>query len=230
MPIQLESELYEPIKRYLEARGYTVKGEIIGVDLVASHPEEETVLVELKKSFSIKLILQGVERLALSDRVYLAVPASSTSSNVLNRHHNSVRKLCRRLGLGLMQVYFGPRTTRVDVLVDPGPYQPRKRPRRSKALHDEFANRHGDPNTGGTTGQKVMTAYRQQALQVAACVAEYGVCPLLQVRETTGVAKAGSILQKNHYGWFERVSRGHYRLTDQGKEELDLFSEGGSGK
>lgn len=230
MSIQFETELYEPIKRYLEARDYTVKGEINGVDLVASHPEKETVLVELKKSFSLKLLLQGIDRLALSDRVYLAVPASSTSSNVLNQHHNSVRKLCRRLGLGLIQVYFGPRTTRVDVLVDPGPYRPRKRPEKSKALHDEFTNRKGDPNPGGTAGRKIMTAYRQQVLQVAACVAGHGDCPLPTIREITGMKNAASIVQKNHYGWFERVSRGHYRLTEQGKDELRLFAEGGSGK
>jgi hypothetical protein len=230
MPIQLESELYDPIKRYLEVRGYTVKGEINGVDLVASHPEKETVLVELKKSFSLKLVLQGIDRLALSDRVYLAVPASATSSNVLNQHYKTVRKLCRRLGLGLMQVYFGPITTRVDVLVDPGPYQPRKRLVRSKALHDEFANLEGDPNTGGIIRRKIVTVYRQQVLRVAACVAEHGDCPLMKVRESTGIEKAGSILQKNHYGWFERVSRGHYRLTEQGKEELRVFSETGFGK
>ena len=229
MPIQFESELYDPIKRYLEARGYTVKGEINGVDLVASHPDNETVLVELKKSFSLKLVLQGVDRLALSDSVYLAVPASATSSNVLNRHHKSVAKLCRRLGLGLIQVYFGPRTTRVDVLVDPGPYQPRKQRKKLKALHDEFTNREGDPNPGGTTGRKILTAYRQQVLQVAACVAEYGACPLPKIREATGVKNAGSIVQKNHYGWFERVSRGHYRLSERGKDELRLFSGGGSG-
>ena len=223
MAVQFESELYDPVKRYLEARGYTVKGEVNGVDLVACHPDKETVLVELKKSFSLKLVLQGIERLALSDSVYLAVPASAARGNTLNQQYKSVIKLCRRLGLGLMQVYFGPRTTRVDVLVDPGPYRPRKTPRKSRALHEEFTNREGDPNTGGTTRRKIVTAYRQQVLQVAACVAEYDACPLPKIRETTGVTNAGSIVQKNHYGWFERVSRGHYRLTEQGKDELRLF-------
>jgi hypothetical protein len=230
MAIRFETELYDPIKRYLVERGYTVKGEINGVDLVASHPDKETILVELKKSFSLKLVLQGIERLALSDSVYLAVPASATRGNVLNQQYKSVTKLCRRLGLGLMQVYFGPRTTRVDVLVDPGPYRPRKTLRKSRALHEEFTNREGDPNTGGTTRRKIVTAYRQQVLQVAACVAEYDACPLPKIRETTGVKNAGSIVRKNHYGWFERVSRGHYRLTEQGKDELRLFAGGASRK
>ena len=226
--VQYESELYEPIKRYLEARGYTVKGEVNDVDLVATHPEHETILVELKKTFSLKLIFQGIERLALSDRVYLAVPASSSRGNVLNQHRKSVYKLCRRLGVGLLQVYFGPRVTRVDVLVDPGPYRPRKQTAKVRALHDEFSNREGDPNQGGTGGQKIMTAYRQQVMQVAACVQEHGDCPLATIRENTGVKKAASIVQKNHYGWFERVSRGCYRLTELGEKEFQDFSSEGT--
>jgi len=229
MPIKVESDLYEPIKRFLEERGYTVKGEVNGVDLVAYHPDRETVLVELKKSFNLKLVFQGIDRLALSDRVYLAVPASSVAGNVLNQNYKSVKRLCRRLGLGLMQVYFGPRKTRVDILVEPVPYRPRKQLGKSEALIDEFLSREGDPNTGGTTGRKIMTAYRQQVVQVAYCVAEHGDCPVGKIRESTGVKKVGSILQKNHYGWFERVSRGHYRLTDLGKKEMDGFAEANQG-
>jgi hypothetical protein len=227
VPVQYESELYEPIKRYLEKRGYTVKGEVHDVDLVATHPEHETLLVELKKSFNLKLVFQGIERLPLSDRVYLAVPASSSPNNILNQQRKSVFKLCRRLGLGLLQVYFGPRVTRVDVLVDPGPYRPRKRATKLQALHDEFIAREGDPSPGGTTGRKIMTAYRQQVMRVAACVQENGDCPLKTVKENTGLKKAGSILQKNHYGWFERVSRGCYRLTELGEKELQNFTVDG---
>lgn len=224
--VQYESELYKPIKLYLEARGYTVKGEVNDVDLVATHPEHETVLVELKKTFNLKLIFQGIERLALSDRVYLAVPLSDSRGNVLNQHRKSVFKLCRRLGVGLLQVYFGPRVTRVDVLVDPGPYKPRKQMVKVRALHDEFVSREGDPSPGGTGGKKIMTAYRQQVIQVAACVQEHGDCPLATVKEMTGIQKASSILQKNYYGWFERVSRGCYRLTELGEKEFLDFSSG----
>lgn len=228
MPVKFESDLYEPVKRYLEERGYRVKGEVNGVDLVATHAERDTVLIELKKTFNLKLVFQGIDRLSLSDRVYLAVAASAAPGNVLNQHYQSVKKLCRRLGLGLIQVYFGPRTTRVDVLVEPGPYRPRKQPRKSRALQDEFLNRAGDPNTGGVVRQKIMTAYRQQVIRVAACVAESGDCQLAEIRKSTGIEKTGSILQNNHYGWFERVSRGRYRLTEIGKSEFESFRNGNS--
>ena len=36
----------------------------------------------------------------------------------------------------------------------------------------------------------------------------------------TGVGSTASILQKNYYGWFERLSRGKYILTVKGIEAL----------
>jgi hypothetical protein len=69
-----EADLYAPVKRFLERQGYDVKGEVRGCDLVARRGEEPLVIVELKLRFNLALVLQGVERLALSDAVYLAVP------------------------------------------------------------------------------------------------------------------------------------------------------------
>ncbi len=43
-----EVELYAPVKAFLEARGYDVKGEIAGCDLVAVRVDEPPVVVELK--------------------------------------------------------------------------------------------------------------------------------------------------------------------------------------
>ena len=67
--------LYAPVKRYLEALGFTVKGEVCGSDLVALHGEEPPIVVigELKLAFSLELVLQGVDRTAACDEVWLAV-------------------------------------------------------------------------------------------------------------------------------------------------------------
>ena len=73
-----EVELYTPVKRFLEARGYEVKGEVCGCDLMARHiddrGDEPPVIVELKLRFTLALVLQGIDRLAVSQRVYVAVP------------------------------------------------------------------------------------------------------------------------------------------------------------
>ena len=64
-----ETSLYRPVKRYLEKRGFTVKGEVCGCDLVALRGDEPPVVVigELKLSFSLELVLQAVERTAACD-------------------------------------------------------------------------------------------------------------------------------------------------------------------
>ena len=67
-----EAELYGPIKLFLEAQGYVVKGEIWACDVMAVKGEEGPVVVELKERLSLALILQAADRLALSDTVYVA--------------------------------------------------------------------------------------------------------------------------------------------------------------
>src|ERR1700738_5644025 len=106
-----EGALYVPVKRLLEGLGYEVKGEVRGCDLVARRGDEPLVVVELKLRLSLALVLQGVDRLGVSERVYLAVPRPSSQrrrSRGLAPGAPGVRKLCRRLGLGLLLV--GPRS------------------------------------------------------------------------------------------------------------------------
>ena len=69
-----EAALYLPVKAFFERQGYEVKGEVRGCDLVARRGEESPLIVELKLRFTLALVLQGIDRLALTERVYLAVP------------------------------------------------------------------------------------------------------------------------------------------------------------
>src|SRR5438270_13013134 len=69
-----EASLYLPVKRFLERLGYEVKGEVRGCDLVARRGDEPLLIVELKRRFTLALVLQGIDRLAVSERVYVAVP------------------------------------------------------------------------------------------------------------------------------------------------------------
>ena len=84
----LESDLYRPIKAFLEGQGYSVKGEVQGCDVVAVRGNEPPVIVELKRTFGIGLVLQGVNRLAVSDTIYLAIGAWPSKMR-------EVKKLCR---------------------------------------------------------------------------------------------------------------------------------------
>ena len=77
----LETDLYEPVKTYLEARGYQVKSEVAAADVVARKGDAPPLIVELKTSFSLALLHQACARLALSDDVYVCVPRQSGRSS-----------------------------------------------------------------------------------------------------------------------------------------------------
>ena len=84
----------------------------------------------------------------------------------------------------------------------------------------EFARRSGDPNTGGATRSGLVTAYRQDALKIAALLAAQGPSKGAEVARQTGVARATRMMADDHYGWFERVDKGIYRLTPNGHAAL----------
>ena len=211
MPNTSEPEvaLYAPVKALLESQGYDVKGEVNGCDIVGTRGDEPPVIVELKRSFSLALVHQGIDRLAMTDAVYLAVGAWP-------RRQAEVRRLCRRLGLGLMVVTSG----RADVVEDPLPYRPRRDARRASRLLREHQRRVGDPTSGGSTRQPIMTAYRQEALRCARLL-EAGPMAIRAMRPLADVPHAGAILRDDVYGWFERVERGTYALTPKGLAAVD---------
>jgi hypothetical protein len=218
-----ETGLYAPVKQFLESRGYEVKGEVQGCDLVARRGDEPLVIVELKLRLSLALILQGVDRLALTERVYLAVPRPCSQhrrSRSLASDAPDVRKLCRRLGLGLLLV--GPR--RVEIVEEPVPYRPRPAKVRALRLKDEFDRRLGDANIGGAVAAPIVTAYRQDALRCARALARGGPMRIAALRAATGVPDAARILQHDVYGWFTRIARGTYMLSDGGEEALTCFA------
>jgi hypothetical protein len=49
--------------------------------------------------------------------------------------------------------------------------------------------------------------------------------PVGSLRIAAGVPRAGRILQRNVYGWFDRIERGTYRLTPEGDQALSRFAE-----
>lgn len=219
----IETSLYAPVKAFLERQGYTVKGEIGRCDIVARRGEEAPLVVELKARLNLGLLLQGVDRLSLTDAVYLAVPSPRGESPVFDRR---LHKLLRRLGLGLLLVHGVARSRQtVEAVLDPQPYRPRKNKRRAGQLLREFTRRAGDPNAGGSAGRvKLVTAYRQEALRIASVLQARGPQKVASLRGAAEAPSAGRILQDNVYGWFVRIERGIYGLTPAGRAALSSFA------
>jgi hypothetical protein len=208
-----ETELYPPIKAFLEGQGYTVKAEIGAADVVACRDGEDPVVIELKTGFSLSLIHQAIARQAITDAVYVAAPRGTGKR--FQTALKQMKTLCRRLGLGLITVRM--QDAHLEVHCDPAPYTPRKSKRRRTALLREFARRDGDPNTGGATRQGLITAYRQDALRCASHLAASGPSKGARVASETGVERATRLMADNHYGWFQRVETGIYDVTEEGR-------------
>ena len=216
-----ESDLYPPLKRFLESQDYQVKGEIQDCDVVAVRGDEAPVIVELKLSLNLNVLLQAVERLSLTQKVYIGVPRQC---KILGKQRRHMLKLLRMLGLGLVLIDVERVAINVEVLLDPGEYKPRKSKHRQERLLGEFIKRVGDPNLGGSEKRKgIMTAYRQRALLIARFLQEQGPTKASIVAQTIQEPKTRDILYKDVYGWFDRVSRGVYELSPRGKEEITLW-------
>ena len=226
MPDLRETDLYLPIKLFLEKQGYEVKAEVADCDAVAVRGEEDPVIVELKTGFNLQLVLQGVRRQSISDTVYLAFATTNAKTSLWHRHRRDITKLCRQLGLGLIAIRFRlPRDPFVEVVLDPAPYQPRKAKRRSAMLLREFQHRAGDPNIGGSNKRPIVTAYRQDALRCAMHLQDNGPTPVREIRATTGIEKVQQLLHRDVYGWFRRTQRGVYELTPKGAGALATYAD-----
>jgi hypothetical protein len=210
-----ETDLYHPIKAFLEAQGYTVKSEIKSCDVMAVRGDEPPVIVELKTGLTLQLFYQAMDRLALTDAVYIAIsrPKRAVPADAV--------RLCKRLGLGLIVV---TKSGTVEVIADPAPYSPRQNAKRKTALLKEFRSRQGDPNIGGSTRTKLMTAYKQDALRCLAHLHTNGPTKISDLRKQTKVERSATILRSDYYGWFARQSRGIYTCTTIGKDAIRLFA------
>ncbi|KQO80772.1 DUF2161 family putative PD-(D/E)XK-type phosphodiesterase [Rhizobium sp. Leaf262] len=210
----METSLYLPVKAFLESAGYSVKGEIGGCDLVGITDDDAPVVVvcELKMTFNLELILQAVDRATMADEVWIAAKISAKGKG--READKRYRDLCRRLGIGMLGISDRGDVSVIVTSISP---RPRTNPKRRSRLVREHRKRQGDPVLGGSTRVPVMTAYRQQALGCAAFLVQ-GPSRVRDVR--ANIPDAAKILQSNVYGWFERLDRGVYGLSDAGRDAL----------
>jgi hypothetical protein len=71
-----EASLYPAVKRFLEAAGFEVKGEVKGCDIVAVRAAEPSTLtiVEMKLGLTLELLLQATDRMRMADASSMASP------------------------------------------------------------------------------------------------------------------------------------------------------------
>ncbi len=222
-----EEDLYIPVQTYFEMQGFEVKGEVNHCDITAVK-DEIVIIVEMKKSLNLDVIIQAVQRQRLTDNVYIAVPKKYKAMKTRRWKH--ICHLLRRLEIGLLLVSIKDNSFRVEMDIKPEPFN-RTISKNNKNKHrvmliKEFSNRHGNYNKGGITGKKIVTAYREKVIHIAALLKKHGSLTAKQLKELgTDDKKTSSILQKNFYGWFERVSRGVYGLSKIAAKDMEKYKE-----
>jgi hypothetical protein len=222
----LETDLYKPVYDYLAEQGYTVHSEVKNCDITAVKGEE-LVVVELKTSFNLKLLVQAVKRQRVADSVYVAVPYPKGGK----RAHGwaDMCLLLRRLEMGLIVVKTGIENPEIELVFHPNTFDRLKSAqtgkRKRKSIIHEVEGRYGDFNTGGSNRRKLMTAYRENSIFIACCFEKYGGLTPAQLRKLGTGPKTLSILSKNYYGWFDKISKGIYVLHPDAKEFLANYPE-----
>ena len=222
----LEKDLYWPVHNYFKKLGYDVHGEVKDCDITASKGDE-LIIIELKRNLSIDLLIQAAKRQRITESVYIAIPKPKYS--VYTKKWKDLCFIIRRLELGLITISLKNGVEQVNVVFEPYPFDRRKSMRLSgrkrRNIISEIDGRHGNYNVGGSTRTEIMTAYRENAVHIACCLKKYGQLSPRKLRELGTGEKTQSILSKNFYGWFEKVEKGIYKLSDRGHEVFGRYHE-----
>ncbi|MDA7754950.1 DUF2161 domain-containing phosphodiesterase, partial [Pseudomonadales bacterium] len=57
------------------------------------------------------------------------------------------------------------------------------------------------------------------------CLQQLGTSTTAELRAIGTGDKTATVLAKNYYGWFERVKKGTYQLTEKGRSSLENYPE-----
>jgi len=216
----MEKDMYPIIQSYLINQGYDVKAEVMHADIVAKK-DDVILIVEMKTALTTSLIYQGLKREHLTDYVYLAIPRPTTKVLRSTLFHEK-KTIIRRLELGLMLVDMKHQS--IDILFDPETYHLKKQEQKKQKLLKEFQTRKTSLNIGGVTKTKIITVYKEKALMILEALKD-GPKSTADLKRILNDDHITSILQKNYYGWYERLSRGVYQITGEGLKARTIYEE-----
>ena len=213
-----ESDLYNPIKQLLKNEGFTtIKGEVKGCDIAALRQVgsyEELHIIEMKLNLTMRLLYQAMSRLSITPFVYIAIPRPKR----IDKNFRYAQKILKKLELGLITVAMDSDLPYAQIAFYPAASQ-NKNTKKAQAIRKEALGRTED-TPGGSTGITITSAYRERCIKIACIIALNGNQSPKELIIHGCAADTANILQKNHYGWFLRVSRGIYCLSQEGQKFL----------
>ncbi|MCK5757847.1 MAG: hypothetical protein KAH14_02050 [Clostridiales bacterium] len=222
-----EVELYNPVKTLLESEGYDIRAEVASVDISAIK-DDELLIVEMKTAFNMKLLMQAVKRQRMSQNVYIAIPRPIYKKR-FSKDNKDREYLLRRLSIGLIYIILDVEDPYAVFVFPPGDFNMNisrgKTAKRTQRLLKEHRGRSENYNTGGSVRTKLVTAYRENSLKIAYTLKDRESMKTKELREAGCSDKTTTILYDNHYGWFLKVSRAEYTLSEDGEKALKEYRE-----
>lgn len=214
--IKKETQLYLPIKAFFEELGYKVNAEVKDCDVVATK-DDKVLIIELKQNFNISLLYQALDRQKMSGNVYIAIFHPKKDSILKKSVY-----IAEKLGLGFIAVDFEREFMPVEVLACPN-IDSKIDKKRTSSLLKEIDQRFFEVNIAGVSGSvKKMTAYKEKAIKIACALdlakessPKHLICSYKCSKDTQ------KILNSDYYNWFDKVKRGVYCLSNNGKNFLN---------
>ena len=191
-----------------------MRGEVKGCD-IAAVKDDALWLIEMKLTANLKLIFQAMERQGATDWVFVAIPRPRKARD---KHFTQFAKLLKKIGIGLITVALDSPARLAQIIHFPTG-KDTKNNKKAARVKQEIAGRTVD--TQGGTQEKVNTAYRERCVRIATILEAHAPLngPAL-VRIYGCEGDASHILRANVYGWYEKVSRGTYSLSEAGRAYL----------
>lgn len=213
--INFETQLYPPVKRLLEKMGYTVRSEVKSCDIVAIK-DEHIIVVEMKKTFNMTLLYQAMDRKTITNDVYVAIPRPA---NYRNKNTRMMLKVLKGLGIGLIAVGVKG-IKKAEIISEPEKKATNVNSRKRAWVKKEAVQRSADRNIGGSTRTKLITAYREASVLALCHMEEFDTLNTAYLKKLGYMEKVRNALKSNAYGWFEKVGRGTYAMSEVGIKAL----------
>lgn len=212
-----ETELYKPIKNYLLKNGYNIQAEVKNCD-IAYLENKKLVVIEMKKSFNLKLLYQAIDRKTFADKVFVAINRPKSFKKRETKH---MLKILKAMDIGLISVSLDSPLKSVEIILEPKDEKIKKKTRKRTMVLNEINRRNLDLNIGGSTKKdNILTAYKEQVIFVACVLNKIGQSSPANIKNQFNIQNVSYILQKNHYDYFEKIERGIYTLSKKGKNML----------
>jgi hypothetical protein len=224
MKIQ-ETELYLPVKNWLEDQGFEVFPEVQLhwgmniVDIIGIH-KPLTIAVELKTSFSLAVIEQAINNRLLVHKSYVAVPYFEriirNGKYVEGSDHRLATNICRENGIGVLRLHFDRKTNNYKYLEE---IQPAKLSRKwcvyqkqIIAICDENRKKFNEENNivAGAKGGGYLTDYKKTIQNVINFLKDHNKATAKEICDNIDY----------HYNGYNPASQLYKSLTDF---EMDKF-------